>query len=57
MCDKHEIATKIDGGVIIVYCLKCGKILDSKTVPEKDYKVLWSETGITPKNDGVILHD
>ena len=56
MCE-HEITTKIENGIVITYCAKCGKILDIKNAPEKECKIMWSETGASANNNGFILHD
>lgn len=30
MCKNHEVKIKIENDILITYCEKCGKILDTK---------------------------
>lgn len=60
MCE-HSIVTKIENGIIVSYCCKCGKIMDSKPVqgqPSRNdsISVNWVEGGLCD-NGGQILHD
>lgn len=54
MCEKHEITTKVENGMIITYCKKCGEIFDAKPVPQN--RINWNEAGLKD-NGGQILHD
>lgn len=60
MCE-HEVVTKIESGMIVTVCKKCGKILDSRPIapqPNRNdaVRIHWNEGGIKD-NGGQILHD
>ena len=58
MCE-HQVMTKIENGMIISYCAKCGQILDSKmanVAHDVSCTCGWCEGGIRD-NGGQILHD
>ncbi len=50
---KHQAAVKVENGVIITYCKKCGKILDTKQAQQAG--PTFTET-TAPQNGGNILH-
>lgn len=50
MCD-HEIAVRRDGNVLITYCRKCGKILDSSSIKEP------TNEEVKQEKTTIILHD
>lgn len=50
---NHKAVVKTENGMIVTYCQKCGKILDSKTIGNNNAS--FYET-TAPKNDGQILH-
>lgn len=58
MCD-HKIEVKIENGVAITYCTKCGEIFETKPVKESskspDY-MCTTECGRDFGNGGQILH-
>lgn len=51
MCE-HQIDTKIENGIVITFCRKCGQILDTKMVQAPTITC----SGFT-SNGGQILHD
>ena len=55
---KHVPDVKVEGGLIITYCQKCGKILDTRPTDENpNYsRERWQE-GLIQDNGGSILHD
>ena len=50
---KHLAAVKVENGMIITYCKKCGQILDTKPTGQPTQTV--QET-TAPQNGGQILH-
>ena len=52
---NHEVTTKIENGMIITYCKKCGKILDTAQASNGS-RGTWRE-GLIEDNGGEILHD
>ena len=59
MCE-HEIAIKIENGMIVTYCKKCGKILDTKPANTNNKKSILPGTSnneVLKDNGGSILHD
>lgn len=59
MC-QHDVETKVENGMIITFCKKCGKILDTRPISTNitcdSVKINWNEGGIK-NNGGQILHD
>lgn len=50
---NHQIKVKNENGMIITYCAKCGKILDSKSCFNEKIDINWENNS---NNGGQILH-
>lgn len=59
MCE-HQVSTKVENGMIITYCAKCGAILDSKMVNTPNNITCncgcHESAGGLSSNGGQILH-
>ena len=55
MCE-HKVETKVENGVIITYCSKCGQILDTKQSYEAPRFTCENNFGGFTDNGGQILH-
>lgn len=56
MCE-HQVNTKVENGMVITYCTKCGAILDTKVCSAPSVTCgSWNEGGLKD-NGGQILHD
>lgn len=56
MCE-HDISIKVENGMIITYCKKCGAILDTKPANNNQYTISCCQIeGDIPNNGGQILH-
>ena len=58
MCE-HQVTTKVENGMIITYCAKCGAILDSKMVETPSFTCncgCHESAGGLASNGGQILH-
>ena len=54
---KHKVELKVENGVAITYCVKCGAILSARPCGgETRTKDRWQE-GLLKDNGGSILHD
>lgn len=49
---KHTPAVKVEGGMVVTYCKKCGKILDTKPASTNEH---FFRSG-SNNNGGQILH-
>lgn len=57
---KHATKLKVEGNMAIIYCTKCGKILDVTPVNNSNNNnttIITNENPFLKDNGGQILHD
>jgi hypothetical protein len=54
---EHQVVVCVRDGMIVSYCSKCGKILNSKPIDHQDHRKTDTNKTLVDYSEGTILHD